>query len=112
MTTRVFVVALAVAAGCFAQQNKFVVNAETPEGKILQEFAQETDVAKRIAIADKFLAEHPAHEGVIWLLKGVQPLYVQTGQYDKAVDAAGKIVAAEPDSVVSAYQGLKASEVK
>src|SRR4051794_28324016 len=111
MTTRLLVVALAMATGCFAQ-DKFVVNAETPEGKILQGFAQETDAATRVAVADKFLAEHPGHEGTVWLLKGVQPSYVQTGQFDKAMDAAGKIVTAEPDNLEAAYQGLKAAEGK
>ncbi len=108
----ILAVVLAAAIPLFAQRSKFEVNTETPEGKMLAEIGAESDPAKKIALADKFLAEHPTHEGAPWLSAQMQPIYIQAGQFDKAMTAAEKVVAVEPDALEISYQGLKAAEGK
>jgi hypothetical protein len=95
-----------------AQQKLRMVNAETPEGQLLQQIGQENDDAKKKALLEEFIAKHGSHEGVLWAYSQAQPLWIKAGEFDKAIDAADKILAKDPKDVHSAYQGLLAAEGK
>ena len=48
------------------------VNAEKPEGQLLQQIGQEPDEAKKLALMEKFAAEYPKHEAAGWVYEQMQ----------------------------------------
>ena len=101
------------AASAFAQRHKLgSINAETPEGQMLQQIGQESDETKKLALLEEFVSKFPKHEGVAWVYSQMQPLYVKTKQYDKAIDIGGKLIAMDPEDVEFAYQTLQAAVAK
>jgi len=96
-----------------AQRHKLgEVNAETPEGKLLQEIGQEADEAKKLAKLEEFTGKHPKHEAAAWALSQMQPAYLKANQLDKALEIGEKLLALDPEDVETAHQNLKASEAK
>jgi len=96
-----------------AQQRKhFVINASTPEGEILQSIGQESDDSKKLALMQDFVSKYPKHEGVGWVYDQMQQVFVKQKDYDKALDAGEKALAADPEDLDAAYNNLKASEGK
>ena len=110
----VVALALAIAPSIgFAQCFKLAeVNAETPEGQLLQQIGQESDEAKKLALMEKFAAAHPKHEAAGWVYEQAQAAYVKAGSPDKVIETGDKILALAPDCVESAHQGLKAAEAR
>ncbi|HWQ56496.1 MAG TPA: hypothetical protein VN442_22610 [Bryobacteraceae bacterium] len=108
------VVVLSMApSSSFAQCFKIAeVNAETPEGQLLQQIGQESDDVKKLALLEKFAAEHAKHEAVGWVYEQAQAAYSKAGNPDKVLELGGKILALSPDCVESAQQMLKAAEAK
>lgn len=101
------------AASASAQRHKLgSINAETPEGQMLQQIGQESDEAKKLALLEEFVSKFPKHEGVGWVYSQMQPLYVKAKQYDKAIDIGDKLIAMDPDDVEFAYQTLQAAVAK
>lgn len=103
---------LMAAAPLAAQLEKLVINTSTPEGVALQQITQETDLAKKTQLMEQFVARHADHAGAAWVWSQLQAAYNKTGQFDKAIAAGEKVLAADPGDVESAYQNLKASEGK
>lgn len=96
-----------------AQRHKLgVLNAETPEGKILQAIGTEQDEAKKLALMEDFVAKFGKHEGAAWVYSQMQPAYTKAGNHDKALDAGQKLLELDPLSLEAAYGNLKASEAK
>ena len=57
---RLVLIIVACAAAAFGQRHKIEeVNAEKPEGKLLQQIMQENDAAKKTALLDQFSGEFP-----------------------------------------------------
>ena len=60
---RLVLIIVACAAAAFGQRHKIEeVNAEKPEGKLLQQIMQENDAAKKTALLDQFAGEFPKHD--------------------------------------------------
>src|SRR6266849_5027515 len=96
-----------------AQQRKhFVINTSTPEGAILQSIGQEPDESKKLAIIQDFISKYPKHEGVGWVYDQMQQVFLKQKEYDKALGAGEKALAADPDDLDAAYNNLKAGEGK
>ncbi len=95
-----------------AQRHKLTINAETPEGQMLQAIGQEQDDAKKLTMLEGFAGKYPKHEAMAWVYAQMQPVYVKTGQFDKAIDAGEKSLALEPGDIEVALAALKASETK
>ncbi|HVX67901.1 MAG TPA: hypothetical protein VHA11_14915 [Bryobacteraceae bacterium] len=96
-----------------AQRHKLAtINAETPEGQLLQQIGSESDEAKKLALMEDFTARYPQHEGAAWVYEQLIPAYSKAGQYDKALASGDKLIAADPDDVESAYACLQAAEAK
>jgi hypothetical protein len=112
MLPRILACLMILAAAATAQRQKVTINAETPEGALLQQFGQEQDDAKKIAVAEEFLAKFPKHEGAPWLMGLLQPLYLKTNQFDKAIALGEKLLAGDPEDAEIAHQTLKAAEAK
>ena len=105
---------LGVGAGpALAQRHTLgTVNAETPEGALLQQIGQAEDETKKLALMEQFATQFPKHEGIGWIYEQMQAAYLKAGQPDKAIDIGGKLVAMDADDLDAAHQNLKASEAK
>jgi hypothetical protein len=113
---RISAIALAIVLGAGAaaaqQHKRATINAETPEGQLLQQIGTEQDEAKKIALLEDFAAKYPKHEGLASVYEQMVAVYTKAGQFDKAVDAGGKLLALDSEDVVTAHACLKASEAK
>lgn len=104
---------LLVAAAAFPQCFKLAeVDAEKPEGQLLQQIGQEQDQAKRLALLEKFAAAYPKHEAAGWVYEQMQAAYIKAKEPDKILAAGEKIVAMSPECVEASLQSLKAAEAK
>lgn len=105
---------LMISAGALhAQRHKLgTVNAETPEGQLLQQIGQAQDDSKKLAMMEQFAAQAPKHEAIGWVYEQLQVAYVKAGQPDKALEIGEKLVAMDPDDLEAAHQNLKAAEAK
>jgi tetratricopeptide (TPR) repeat protein len=101
-----------IATPALAQRHQITINAETPEGQVLQQIGQENDVTKKIALMEQFLTQYPKHEGVPWVYAQMVPAYTKAGQFDKAIQAGEKLLAIDPEDVETAHLCLKAAEAK
>src|SRR4051794_7976331 len=111
MRTLVLLMAFSLAA--FGQQHKLdEVDAEKPEGKLLQQVMQESDDAKKTALMEQFAGQYPKAEQTAWVLEQLQARYVKANQPDQIIAAGDKLLAVDPDDPEAALQTLKASEAK
>ncbi|MFB3827868.1 MAG: hypothetical protein ACE15B_13940 [Bryobacteraceae bacterium] len=88
------------------------INAEKPEGQLLQQIGQEQDQAKRLALMDKFVADYPKHEAAGWVWEQMQAAYVKANEHDKTLAVSEKLVALSDACPELAHQALKAAEAK
>ncbi len=105
-------VALVVPISLAAQRHKLTINAETPEGQLLQQIGLEEDPANKLALLEKFTAQYPTHEAAAWVYAQMVPLYSKTGQPDKAMEAAAKLLALDPEDAQTAHAALRAAEAR
>src|SRR5436305_5166356 len=111
MRTLVLLIAFSVTA--FGQRHKLdEVDAEKPEGKLLQQVMQENDAAKKAALMEQFAGEFPKAEQSGWVLEQLQAYYVKANQPDQIIASGDKLLVIDPDDAEAALQALKASEAK
>ncbi|HEU0141814.1 MAG TPA: hypothetical protein VFQ79_18975 [Bryobacteraceae bacterium] len=101
---------LAGAALLIAQRRELTIDAGTPEGAQLQQIGQESDEAKKLQMFEKFAADHPQYDGIVWVYAQMQPLYIKQGNFQKAMEAGEKVLAADPEDARMAHETLKAAE--
>ncbi len=101
-------------AGTVSAQNRYKpdINAETPEGKILQSLGQEADHAKRLALVDQFMAAHASHGSAAWAMGQGLISAQKLSQPDRVMALATKLVALDGSDVEMAYAGLEAAVAK
>lgn len=105
-----FVLTLAAAGLSFAQNRlKPDINAETPEGKLLQDIGQTQEDAKRLELIDKFLAAHGSHTSAAWAMGQAVASAQKLNQYDKVMANAAKLVALDGTDAEMAYAGLQSA---
>ena len=95
-----------------AQQRLDEVNAETPEGQMLQQIGLEEDPAQKIALMEQFVNQHGSHQAAAWVYAQLQDRYMQANEHDKALAAGEKVVTLDPKDLDSAQTNLKAAEAK
>lgn len=88
------------------------INTETPEGALLQQIGTEQDEAKKMALLEDFAGKYPKHEGINWVYDLMVQAYTKAAQFEKVLDAGGKLVAADPQDVEAGLACLKAAEAK
>jgi tetratricopeptide (TPR) repeat protein len=111
MRSTILGLTLALALPLAAQRHRLgEVNAETPEGQLLQLIGQESDAAKRVGLLDDFAAKYPKHEAYLWVLSERHTAAVKAGDLDTATALAEKLIAGEPDDVETAHATLKLAE--
>ena len=101
-----------VAAALAQNRYKPDINAETPEGKMLQEVGQQQDDAKRLELIDKFLAAHAGHPSAAWALGQSVTSAQKLNQHDKVIAASARLLAIDGSDVEMAYAGLQAAVAK
>ncbi len=108
------IAALLLASGMAnAQRHNITINAETPEGALLQQIGQESDEAKKIGLLEQFAAQHPKHEGTPWVYEQLVAAYAKAGQPDKVIASGERLLALDPADAETAHACLKAAlEVK
>jgi hypothetical protein len=102
--------AILLAAPLEAQQARFQIDAQTPEGLLLQMAGMESDEAKKIALYEEFLQKYGSHPGRAYALNQVLPLWLKTKAHEKVIAGAKEVLAAEPDNAPAAYNALQACE--
>jgi hypothetical protein len=111
--TIVILTGLALVGGVNAQRHKLEsINAETPEGKVLQSIGIESDPAKKLGLMEQFAAEHGKHEAAGWVLSQMQLAYTKAGNHEKTIETGEKLLAIDNTDIEAAYANLKAAEAK
>jgi len=113
MKLRMSLMILALALPLAGQRHKVEeVNAEKPDGKLLQQVMQETDAGKRTALLEQYTTEFAQGKDLAWVLEQLQAVYVKAGDADKIIAAGDKLLAVDPDDPEAGMQSLKAAETK
>src|SRR3954454_18775639 len=112
MRTLAILIAFSVAA--FGQRHKAPeeVDAEKPDGKLMQQIMQESDPAKKNALMEQYATEFPKLPHTPWVLETVQGYYVKANQPDQVIATADKLLAIDADDPGAALEALKAAETK
>jgi len=93
------------------EKQNFVFNPGTPEGQILQSLGQETDDARKVALAQEFLAKYPKHEAAGWVAAQLESALLAQKDNDRVLEVAEAAYANGPD-MDGAYFALKAAVAK
>ncbi len=93
------------------EKQNFVFNPGTPEGQILQSLGQETEDAKKISLAQDFLAKYPKNEAAGWVAAQLESGLLAEKDNDKVLEVAEAAYANGPD-MDAAYFALKAAVAK
>jgi hypothetical protein len=93
------------------EKQNFVFNPGTPEGQILQSLGQETDDARKVTLAQDFLAKFPKHEAAGWVSAQLEAALLAQKDNDKVLEVADAAYANTPD-MDGAYYALKAAVAK
>ncbi|HLK67221.1 MAG TPA: hypothetical protein VKU19_27490 [Bryobacteraceae bacterium] len=110
---RILVILIACSLAAFGQRHRLEeIDAEKPEGKLLQQLLQENDPARKAALMEQFAGQYPKLETSTWVLEQLQVSYVKAGDADKIIATGEKLLALDPDDPEAALQALKAAEKK
>jgi tetratricopeptide (TPR) repeat protein len=93
------------------EKQNFVINPSTPEGQILQSLGQETEDARKISLAEDFLAKYPKNEAAGWVAAQLESALLAQKDNDKVLEVAEAAYANGPD-MDAAYFALKAAVAK
>src|SRR5438094_1058844 len=110
---RIVLLLLLFTVSAAAQRHRIdEVNAEKPDGKLLQQIMQEPDAAKKLPLMEQFVAEYPKLDSTAWVLDQLQQAYVKTGDAPKIIATGDKLIAIDPDDPEANLQNLKAAETQ
>jgi tetratricopeptide (TPR) repeat protein len=112
MRTLAILIVFAVAALGQRHKPPEEVDAEKPDGKLMQQIMQESDAAKKNALMEQFATEFPKAPHTGWVLESVQGYYAKANQHDQVIAFGDKLLALDPDDPEAALQSLKAAEAK
>ncbi len=110
---RTFAILLAFSLSVFGQRHKLdVVDAQKPEGQLLQKVMQEDDPAKKAALMEQYASQFPKTAATPWVLEQLQGIYVKAQDPDKIIATGDKLLALDPGDPEAALQCLKAAEAR
>jgi Mor family transcriptional regulator len=113
MKLRLTLLLFAFAFPAAAQRHRIdEINAEKPDGKLLQQIMQENDAGKRTALMEQYTTEFGQSKDLPWVLEQLQAAYVKANDPDKIIATGDKLLTADPDDPGAAMQCLKAAEGK
>src|ERR1700751_562116 len=93
----VFLVFPGVLALTAQEKQSFTINPGTPEGQILQSLGQETDDARKVTLAQDFLAKFPKLEAAGWVSAQLESALLAGKENDKVLEVAEAAYANGPD---------------
>ncbi len=103
---------VAAAAPAGAQLRNVTINAESEEGKLLQQAGEESDAAKKIALLEQFLAKFASHDAAGYVHLQLLTAYLNANNFDKSLEHGEKAQAKAPDDLEVAHLMVKAAEGK
>ena len=113
MKLRLSLLVLALALPAAGQRHRIEeINAEKPDGKLLQQIMQENDAGKKTALLEQFQSQFASSKDLPWVLEQLQAVYVKANDPDKIIATGDKLLASDADDTEAALQCLKASESK
>ena len=113
MKLRLSLLVFALALPAAGQRHRIdEINAEKPDGKLLQQIMQENDAGKRTTLLEQFHSEFATSKDLPWVLEQLQAAYVKANDADKTIAIGDKLIAADPEDAEAAMQCLKAAETK
>src|SRR5436305_1529303 len=92
------------------QPRKLTIDAETDEGKLLQQIERQADEPKKRALLEQFAAQYPKHQAAPWVYRQLQTIYMSEKEFDKTLDVGNRALGLDPDDLDAAYNNLKAAE--
>jgi hypothetical protein len=95
-----------------ADRHKPDVDPETQEGILLQRIQQEPTQPRKLALLEKYIVEYPKTNSSAWVFEQLLYIYMDTAQWDRVIQSADGLLAADPNDVDSAYDALKAAEAQ
>ena len=105
-TLAILVLAVATLA---AQRPAPTPDAATPEGKLLQRIASETDLANRRSLLEEFTSAYPNHEATGWVYEQLIDAYRSSDEPDKLLAAGEHLLALDPTDFTTAQNCLNAA---
>ena len=110
---RVLTILIAFALTAFAQRHSLTeVDAEKPDGKVLQRILQAADAAERTKLLEQFVEQFPKADGAPWAMEQLLAIYAKGSEADKVIAIGEKLLAVDPDETEAGLQCLKAYEAK
>jgi len=95
-----------------ADRHKPDVDPETQDGILLQRIQQEPTQPRKLALLEKYAVEYPKTTSIAWVYEQLLFIYVDTAQWDRVIQTADGLLAADPNDVDSAHDALKAAEAQ
>src|SRR5579863_1104585 len=95
-----------------AERHKPDIDPETQEGILLQRIQQEPTQPRKLALLEKYVAEYPKTNSSAWVYEQLLYIYMDTAQWDRVMQSADGLLAADPNDVDSAHDALKAAEAQ
>jgi len=100
-----------LAIPAFAEK-KWKITPDSAEEKALLEIQAESDAAKRLPLLDAFTAKFASSEALPATYRLYLNAYVETQQYDKALEVADKAFEADNEDFDAAISALRAAQAK
>jgi len=95
-----------------AQVRNVTINAESDEGKLLQQAGEESDSTKKIDLLEQFVAKFPSHDAIGYVHLQLQAEYLKVNGFDKSIEHGEKAQTKAPADLEIAHLLVKASEGK
>ena len=107
---RVAACILLITALAFGQTHKPAIDPETKEGYVIQLIQQERDASQKVKMMLDFVQEFPKSGNLSWVYDLLQPVYLKSGEWDKALDLGSKMLALDANDLYAAHGALQAAE--
>ena len=103
-------VAILLSTNAFGARHKVDIDPESKAGFMLQQIKQERSATKKVELMTQFQDEFPKDPNLPWVLEQLQPVYLETKAFDKAIAAGDVLLRVDPSDVDAAHNSLKAAE--
>ena len=102
--------AILLSTNAFGARHKVDIDPESKAGFMLQQIKQERSATKKVELMAQFQDEFPKDPNLPWVLEQLQPAYLETRAFDKAMVAGELLLSLDPNDVDAANNCLKAAE--
>src|SRR5215813_5763051 len=100
------------ASGGANAKKPIAVDPNSQEGYLLELIQAETNVDTKLLLFERFVKQFPKFDSLDAVYSDMQALYIEAGQYGKAIDAGVKLLAIDPQDITCARRNLEAAQQK